>query len=73
VGDLARRQGARSWPTLAGEGKSATDPVVPEGRLLPVGYADLLELVKFEVQAARVQAARMVTPNSWSCTGGSAP
>jgi len=37
-----------------------TEPVMPEAGLVPVGYADLLELVKAEVQTARVQAARLV-------------
>ena len=37
-----------------------TESVVPAGVLVPVGYAELLELVKVEVQAARVQAARVV-------------
>jgi len=59
VGDLARRQGTELWPTLAGN-EPVTEPVVPEGGLLPVGYAGLLELVKSEVQTARVQAARVV-------------
>jgi len=60
VGDLARRQGTELWPTLAAEDEPVTEPVVPEGGLLPVGYAGLLELVKSEVQTARVQAARVV-------------
>lgn len=37
-----------------------TEPVKPEARLVPVGYADLLDLVTSEVTAARVQAARVV-------------
>jgi len=45
---------------VGGEDEPVTEPVVPEGGLLPVGYAGLLELVKSEVQTARVQAARVV-------------
>ena len=48
------------WAWWLGEDDAVTEPVVPEAGLVPVGYADLLELVKAEVQAARVRAARVV-------------
>ncbi len=48
-------------PAKVGNCRDAvTEPVIPEVGPLPVGYADLLGLVKSEVQAARVQAARLV-------------
>ena len=47
-------------PAKVGNCRDAvTEPVIPEVGPLPVGYADLLGLVKSEVQAARVQAARV--------------
>jgi len=37
-----------------------TEPVIPEAGPVPVGYGQLLELVKAQVRASRVQAARVV-------------
>ncbi len=34
----------RAW--LSGEDDAVTEPVIPEAGLVPVGHADLLELVK---------------------------
>jgi predicted nuclease of restriction endonuclease-like (RecB) superfamily len=45
---------------VAREDEVVTEPAVPEVGRVPVGYGELLELVKGEVQAARVQAARVV-------------